>query len=541
MKRYLKTALITSIVMLLLLGGATVFLMRDARTIQKKQEKLAEQQLDKKMYGIEQEDVSDDKIIPLYLDGDNKNVTTFTYESVKDIYNAENSKRTAKELERLKKKNSYNMDNPLWSYNPFGTNELSMYLYFQTVDAYSIEYTVHLNDGETADFNRALPGDGTRKEHEYQITGLVPGKENFIILKFYDARGELINRKVYSVTMPKIKGVNSQLMELDGKSMEQISQGLYFLLGHDWENKKAPRGIWIYDNSGVLRGAMPTVGGRVLELLELGNELFYNYSMSGFCTVNRLGQVTKTYPLKSYSLSGDFAYDGHGHIVFLATKKSAKTTGDRILTLDMESGKFGKEISLASIIKGVSKKKNWLKADSLVTMGSSGVLINSTKLSSLIRIQDIFSENPTVAYVIGPESVWEKTDVTRLSYADEEATAEPYKPTGLVMADDSLAADETFRVAFYNNNKAGKGSSLAEYTIDESEGTYYLENSFELPESVRENSVQAYKGHWVVNSAEDCSISEYDEKGKAILTFKYHINSYTPKVYKKDMKGFWFQ
>ncbi|MFW5669322.1 MAG: hypothetical protein ACOCM4_08780, partial [Acetivibrio ethanolgignens] len=82
---------------------------------------------------------------------------------------------------------------------------------------------------------------------------------------------------------------------------------------------------------------------------------------------------------------------------------------------------------------------------------------------------------------------------------------------------------------------------LAEYTINESDGTYYLESSFELPESVRENSVQAYRGHWIVNSAEDCSVSEYDEKGKAILTFKYHISNYTPKVYKKDMKGFWFQ
>ncbi|MFW5650670.1 MAG: aryl-sulfate sulfotransferase [Acetivibrio ethanolgignens] len=541
MKRYLKTAMITSIVMLFLLGGATVFLMKSAKTVQKEQEKLVERQLDKKVYGVEQEDVSDDKIIPLYLDGENKNVTTFTYESVKAIYNKENSKRTAKELERLKKKNSYNMDNPLWSYNPFGTNELSLYLYFQTVDAYSVEYTVHIKDGETADFNRACPGVSGKKEHEYQIVGLVPGKENFIILKFYDAQGELKNRKVYSVTLPEIKGVNSHLMEIDGKSLEQISQGLYFFLGHDWENKKAPRGIWIYDNSGVLRGAVPTVSGRVLEILELGNELFYNYSMSGLCTVNRLGQVTETYNLESHRLSGDFAYDGHGHIVLLTTKKNAKTTGDRILTLDMKTGKFGKEISLTSIIKGASKKKNWLKADSLVMMGSNGVLINAAKLSSLIRIQNIFSENPTLAYVIGPEKVWKKADVTRLSYADEEATAEPFKPTGLRLVDDSLAADRTFRVAFYNNNKAGKSSSLAEYTINESDGTYYLESSFELPESVRENSVQAYRGHWIVNSAEDCSVSEYDEKGKAILTFKYHISNYTPKVYKKDMKGFWFQ
>lgn len=533
--------MITSTVMLLLLGGACLFLLKSSSSLEQEQKRLAERQMDKKMYGLEQEDISGDEVIPLYVKGENKNVTTFTYKSVKEIYNAAASQRTMKELNRLKKKNSYSVDAPLWAYNPFGTNELSLYLYFQTVDSYQIDYTIHIEDGETADFNRTLTKGNGEKEHEYQIVGLVPGKENFIILKFYDKKGTLKNRKTYSITLPEVKGVDAQLTELNGKSTERVSMGLYFFLGHDWENKKAPKGIWMYDNSGVLRGAMPTVNGRVLELLEMENGLFYNYSTSGFCKVNRLGQVVDTYQLKSYSLSGDFAYDGHGHVVFLATKKGAKTAADRILTLDTESGRFGKEISLASVIPGISKKKNWLKADSLVMAGSNGVLINSEKLSSLIRIQNIFSANPTVAYVIGPESVWKKTEVTRLSYAEEEAVAEPYKPTGLIMTKDNLMEDGTFRVGFYNNLKAGAASSLVEYTIDESEGVYYLENSFELPASVRENSVQGYQGHWIVNSAEECTVSEYDEKGKAILTFKYHIRNYTPKVYKKDMKGFWFQ
>jgi hypothetical protein len=82
---------------------------------------------------------------------------------------------------------------------------------------------------------------------------------------------------------------------------------------------------------------------------------------------------------------------------------------------------------------------------------------------------------------------------------------------------------------------------MYEYTIDESAGTYYLEASFELPTSTKENSVQFYNGHWIVNSAEDCGVTEYDASGKAISTLKYTISNYTPKVYKMDMKGFWFQ
>ncbi len=544
MKSYLKTALFTSIVMFLLLGGVSIYFLRSSQSVKKERKQQEEKQLDKKVYGMEQEDVSGDKPIPLYLDGENKNVVTFSYDSVKDIYNPKKSKETAEELTRLKKKNSYNAENPLWSYNPFGTSELSLYLYFKTAEPYTAEYTIHTEDGSAVDFNRDCLGNssGARKEHEYRIFGLVPGKENFIILKLYNTGGEMIARKVYTITPPKVKGVDPQLMEVDGKSQKQVSHGLYFFLGHDWENKKAPKGIWIYDNSGVLRGAIPIVSGRTMQILELEDSLFYNYSPTGFAKVDRMGQVKAVYSLEKYSLASEFVYDGHGHMVFLATKKGAKTKGDRLLTLDMKTGKLGKEISLASVIKSNGKKKkDWLSADSLVMMGSNGVLLSSEKLSSLIRIQNIFSENPTVAYVIGPKTPWKKSGVTRLSYAEEGATAEPYKPSGLAMKDASLSADGTYVVSFYNNNKSGKGASLYEYTINESEGTYHLKDSFGLPDSVEENSTQPYENHMVVNSAEDCSVTEYDEDGKAIVTFKYHISNYTPKVYKKDMRGFWFQ
>lgn len=543
MKHYLKIALLTSVVMLLLLGGASAYLLKSSRTVQREQKKQEERQLDKRIYGMEEEDISDDDIIPLYLDGNDKNVTTFARTSVKEIYNTKNSKGTAEELSKLKKKNSYNIENPLWSYNPFGTNMLSLYLYLETAEACRLEYTIHVEDSDIVDFNRSCIGKAEgEKKHEYQILGLIPGRENYIILKYYNAKDELTARKVYRITMPKITGVNSQLMEADGKSLEQVVPGMYFFLGHDWENKKAPRGVWIYDNSGVLRGAIPTVNSRTYQFLETENGLFYNYSSNGIAKVNRLGQVVAVYKMKDYSFAGDIVYDGHGHLVFLATKKGAKTRGDRLITLDMETGKYSKAISMASLLPGVSKKKKeWLKADTMVMMGSDGVLLSSEKLSSFIRVQNIFSENPTVSYVIGPEAVWKKSELRRLRYAEEDATAEPYKPSGITMLDDSLAAAGSFQIAFYNNGKAAKEGSICRYSINEADGTYYLEDSFVAPVSERENSVQGYKGHIIVNSAEDCAVSEYDEKGKAILSLKYNINNYTPKVYKKDMKGFWFQ
>jgi hypothetical protein len=528
--------------MLLFLAGISIYLFNSSKAVQKQQKKADEKQLDKKLYGMEQEDISDDDIIPLYIKGSEKNVETFSYASVKKIYNTKNSAKTAKALEKLKKKNSYNADNPLWAYNPYGTNELSLYLYFETVEAYTVEYTIHTEDSDTADFNRSLTGDTSTKVHEYQIIGLTPGRENYIILKLYDTKGEEKIRRVYSITPEKVTGVNEKLIVNDGSSLEQVTQGLYFFLGHDWENKSAPRGIWMYDNSGVLRGAIPTVSGRSTQLLELSDGLLYNYSSTGLAKVDKLGQVIATYKLKSYSISGEFIYDGYQHIVFLATKKGASTKGDYLLTLDLESGKFGDGISIGSLLKGISKKKsNWLNADSLVMAGSNGVLICSKGLSSLIRLQNIFSANPTVAYVIGSESTWEKTDITRLSYKDEEASAEPYKPSGLTSIKNSAASDGTLLVSFYQNNKTTKTSNMYEYTIDESAGTYYLEASFELPTSTKENSVQSYNGHWIVNSAEDCGVTEYDANGKAISTLKYTISNYTPKVYKMDMKGFWFQ
>ena len=70
--------------------------------------------------------------------------------------------------------------------NPYGTNTTGLYIWFETVDPFTVSYTIHA-DGYP-DFSRTLSSEPTT-EHEYQIIGMVPSALNTITLELTDSAG----------------------------------------------------------------------------------------------------------------------------------------------------------------------------------------------------------------------------------------------------------------------------------------------------------------------------------------------------------------
>ena len=88
------------------------------------------------------EDVDKLELQTLYLSGDKKNVVTREYGSVDAIYNKAKSAAAEDMLTDIKKKRDYSEEDPLWAYNPYGTNPESLYMYFKSKGRFYCRYTV---------------------------------------------------------------------------------------------------------------------------------------------------------------------------------------------------------------------------------------------------------------------------------------------------------------------------------------------------------------------------------------------------------------
>lgn len=601
MKQYLKIALITSAVMLVALGGLAGLAGKGYFSRQEKENEVIKEELDMNLYGKTKREAGNSPIVTLSTKGEDK-ILTFSHKYKKDIYNVRNSKSVKQKLDEAKGEDRYNFESPLWAYNPYGTNELSLYLYFRTSEKTKLKYTIQVKNDDIPDFTRTcsnLSGEKTSEEHEYQITGLVPGMDNYIYLDLYNLKGDVIKSAVYRFKPSKLSGnITTQLATVDGKSTEQVSNGLYFFLGHDTNNKKVPKKIYLYDNSGVIRGSIPLVNYRADRIIFKDNQMLYNYSNKGFAMVNPVGQVVKTYHLDSYTQHHDYIYDGYGHLLVLASKDGAKTVGDRVVSLDLENGKVKEIIDFGKIIPKMKKKAkkpdgakklDWINLNSIAMIGSNSILVSSKELSSMFKIKGITSVVPALDYIIGANGIWEKTTykekvLQKASNESEENSDKNPESAGsnttdttdsknlfmsqfgqsdISVINESGLDSEQYYIMMYNNNygnsetrkdikwsdfknvgtkkKKASTSKYYKYYVDEAAGTYQLSEVFQIPYSSYDSSIQDYNGHLIANSGTACSVGEYDEKGVLIHGLNYFVNTYTYRVKKFDMKSFWYQ
>lgn len=244
MKKKLIIVLITSLLMFAAMGGLLWKASQTSKMLEKEEREkiLEEKDLLENQTGKAIDSVKNVDIVPLYISGKNKNVITVKYNSVKDIYDPEKSAAAEENITNIKKRSSFSTANPLWAYNPYGTNRSSMYVYFKTEGKCYCKYTVSVKDSKIPDFTRTLINGGAgniSKEHEYQIIGLVPGKTNYITLKLYNKNDELSQSLTYSITMPKSScNAKTMIKSSTGYSRKEIQNGLFTIFGEGRSVKK---------------------------------------------------------------------------------------------------------------------------------------------------------------------------------------------------------------------------------------------------------------------------------------------------------------
>lgn len=521
MKKKLITILITSIIMIAA-AGAFLWKMNDlSNKMEKQEEAVLDEERDLQRYQRTKaaETVKEQDIIPLYMSGGNKNVVTINYQSKKDIYNVNHSAKAEETLTDIKgRAGKYTPASALWAYNPYGTNNNSLYVYFNTNGKCYCRYTISVKDKNIPDFTRKpvnnLSG-SVAKEHEYQLTGLVPGKKNYIIIKLYNGSDELSGSFAYTINMPGSEmGAQTIIQNDDRRGMTKLSNGLYTVFA-DGINKKVRTtrivtkkvqrngrevtrrvkknvlknvknyAILLYDNSGVLRGEIPLDGycGRNIQTIYDG--IVYACADNKIALVNALGQVTKVYSLGNYKQGGEFAYDGFGNLYIIATpqrKKSVKNSC--VIKLELESGKPGVALDMntfmPAVYKNAVKKANkdnpdWIDLNSVQVTGTNQLLLSSGALSSIIKANNVNSLMPKVDYIISDKSIWNDYKKLKKKVLDKAAITDgdaATAPAGTPSASPVPGSKEEEHELFAS--QAGQNAMVYERPSSLAEGQYYL-------------------------------------------------------------------
>lgn len=490
----------------------------------------------------------------------------------KSIYTEEYQDAVEERLELEKSTGDYTEDHMLIKENPYGTNTLSLYVYFSTQEPVSVSYNVSVPDSSIEDFSQTPAGEEEfTTEHEFQVLGLIAEEENTITFTLTKEDGSVETRS-YVHTMGELSGEEERKLQQTevAEQGESVTDGLYVILGNDSDKEDF---MYYYDNSGVLRGEIPLVGYRSHRLLFQDDRMYYSISENQIAAVNRLGKVEMIYDTGTYSLHHDYVFDDDGNMLVLATDTESESVEDQIIKIDTQTGEVSCVLDLEELfpdyketcIKNDDGELDWMHINTIQWIGDDAVLLSSRETSTILMITDIY-DSPKVEYMIGEESFWEGTGYEELLLQKDESMG-TFSNTGgqhsiTYVKDETLDEGEYYLYLFNNNfgtsnsnpsydwkqidgmetsMKEGTTSYYYKYKINENDGTYSLVQSFEVPFSAYVSSAQEYDGNLIIDSGMQGIFGEYDSNGNLIQEFQMKLaDEYIYRVYKYSFSGFYF-
>lgn len=457
------------------------------------------------------------------------------------IFNTTYQNVIENKINDLKESDNYSLENPLIVYNPYGTANQSYYVYLgKSYD--NLSYKIE-TDGY-ASYEKDLG-----ENEEYQLVGFVPGEKNKLTLKNGDDEISL------EITTPKLnEDVDIQVEKTDGDSDEELTDGLYAVLGHD---KNYEANVYLYDNEGVLRNELVLEDYRVDRIIFDGDYMYYPYESRGIVKVNSLGKIEKIYDLGKYRMHHDMILDDD-KLVILVDEVGADTKEDVIITLNLETGDIENKIDMKELLPELYEKAilpednetlDWLHLNCLTLKGDD-LILSAREVSTIIYLSD-YETNPKIKYLITDESMLEGTSYSNLLYEKNgNFVSQAGQHSVTYIPGDS---DEEYYLIMFNNNYGsivtrpdfewknypgvgtydeGETSYFYKYKINENDGTYELDESLKIPYSSIVSSVQYVDDNLVVGSGLDNSFGEYDEDGNLISEFRYGAKKYAYRVFK---------
>jgi len=492
MKR--KAVLITLIVLAVLTGVGIYFLLNKDTVSDSFKDRIQQDQSDQEESRAYRFDI-DEEAVELKVSGDDKNVLNFDNAKVYDVAASQDARDR---LERLIRRMTTSFDEPIIAANPFGTNPGTFYFYFESTYRGMLRYTVTVEDETVFDHVRYVNNgqeQNLTNKHEFIVSGLIPGRTNYIILEILDSNGSRREKRVFKYTMPTAKS-KTQITYEKGNSKSLCRNGLFFTF------PKSDKNIYVYDHNGVLRNTIITESAHGSRIYQSGDCVLYQVTDTKVAKVSALGQVIGVAEVKGYGPIRDFAYDGYENVYSLVTKKNK----DYLLATSLTTGKTRVAFEFP---------KNMKTASITVPTGGS-VYVACQAPQGIMRIDALTSQTPQVNVIYGKKKDWKKTAWKKTVVPDDNVLRWNLDGVKLnLCSDGSQGADS---MAAYASDE-GTGTGLW-FNINKDEKKIKVDHSFPVNEAGK-CDCQAYDSHVIISNLTKGKFTEYDQLGKVTRSFSY--------------------
>ena len=505
-----------------------------------------------------------------------KDIHTISKSDDIDIYNANYRKVIDKKYADIDKKD-YTFEKPLVIHNLYGTNALSLNIFFNSEEETYLKYYISVDDKKVNDFSRVLKNDGKNnltKTHEYQIIGLVPGYKNTITLKLKDKTTKTLKEKQIIIDLTEVK-TNSQTFAkvTEGTSKEELEDGLFAILGNDSDTQDY---LALYDNDGVLRTEIPIIGYRAHRILFKDNAMYFSISQTKIVKMSNQGRIEDIYKTGKYQLHHDYTFANDGNIIVLANNTEKDTEEDCIIKIDLETKKVTELIDFEPMFQSYvdtctldttgqrdegEDGLDWLHLNSIEYVNGD-VFLSSRETSSILKVTNIETK-PELKYILSAKEIWEGTDFEEYVY-DQKGDFKihagqhsvRYTPTKdkkvyyLTFYDNNYGKANSQpkfdynKIGIKNNNPfQGDHSYYYTYKVDERKERFELVDSIELVYSGIVSSIQDLdNGNVLTDSGTAAVFAEYDEDHELIRSYQLNMNKYMVyRVLKYNFENFWFE
>jgi len=470
------------------------------------------------------------------------------------IYTTEYQSLVREKINGLVSANTYTEDHPLVIYNPFLTNSQSLYVYFETEEAYAVSYSVHTPEADYEDFGAfTVPHrPDTSKVHEFQVIGLIPGETNMITLRLMDVNGVVKIRRFYFYNENAVAASAIELKTEQGTkevenedktfntvpaSNEQVAEGMFVV--YPAANEVSPY-LRFYDNDGVQRCEIPLETYGTKRMLILDDLIFFKVSAEKFVGINRLGEVVKIITDENYSFGDDYCFDKNNDILVLASDKRQASVDDCIIRINRVTSEITELVDLGDLLPEYKVKcekkdgvQDWLSLNSIALVEGNRVMVSGDKTDTIIKIRRLYND-PKITFMIGNPEEFKNTPYTTL-FAQEDNEFEMHHGLNMITYQPyDLIRETRHYICLLHNNEDFEYEKRQEhyayyyrYLVDDAEGgedaqgSVRLVDSFVLPEVGDNGSIQWYGDHLLFATDKKAEFYEYDNEFQLITKYSY--------------------
>ncbi|MGL4981530.1 MAG: hypothetical protein ACRC4W_01495 [Treponemataceae bacterium] len=490
------------------------------------------------------------------------------------IYNQSNQDAIEQEIRDLKNDYTYTAENPLLLHNPYGTNPLSVYVYFKHPRPINVWYTIEAN--ETPYFTRQVHENQYFDEIEFLALGFIPNKDCTlnIFIKAQEDETFTCYRFTGKIDTPPIPAaVPLQLTKDFQSTEEQPSQGLFVthhILTATWQN--IADDFFFYDNDGYLRGQL-IKGTLPSRLLIDGDVFIYEFSPTAVALVSKKsGKVLQIYESNLGIQHHDMILGTQNDLLRMINKDEQKE--DLIERLDRQTGIATTLINFRDYFEDYdfSKNKNdWFHGNSISCWqelnGTTSLIISARELSAILKVKDIYgskeidwiitsNDNIKKAY---PQYTYLNKNFGRPSLGQHTTTYVPHEsdPSKYYIHFfnnfwDHNKSDNQYDYDNLDTSEINKSSFFEKYLIDETIKSTTPVQSIKVAHARTMSSTQwqsvnfgytnnsniiisCGSGTDTTNLGDPLQLYEYTEEGKLILQFSFPTNIMFYRFFKYNL------